>query len=73
MSLRRKATQRIAPRAENLLRLVNDTILYNVSLGETEIKFELPPRLTKAFMIVNETGTLEVDDFRADVVLQKAQ
>ena len=45
------------PRAENLLKLVNQTIVSNL-LRRREAKITLPPLIERAYMIVNETGTL---------------
>ncbi len=49
--------QYMIPRAENLLKLVNQTIVSNL-LHRREAKVTLPPLIERAYMIVNETGTI---------------
>jgi hypothetical protein len=65
--------KRMAPRAENLLRYINDSIIYNLKLGATEFKIWAPSLLNRAFAIVNETGTLIVRDYDASTQFKDKQ
>jgi hypothetical protein len=65
--------KRINPRAENILRHVNDAILYNLREAVGGAVLMLPPRVSRAFMVVNETGTITVRDFNVDVEFMEKQ
>jgi hypothetical protein len=66
-------TKRIPPRAEHLLRYVNDILVNNLRAGEDQSVIVLPAIVSRAFLVVNETSTLEVQDFAADTVLVEVQ
>jgi hypothetical protein len=66
-------TKRIPPRAEHILRYINDILITNLRAGETESVIVLPGIVSRAYMIVNETSTLEVQDFAAGTELVEEQ
>lgn len=56
-------TRRIIPRADHLLRYINDIMLSNLrARTEEDTVVTLPGIISRAYMIVNETATLEVSD-----------
>jgi hypothetical protein len=66
--------KRIPPRAEDLARYINDTIVYNLRVGTDEdITLDLPDIVALAHMITNETGTIPVREFGLDVVFVQSQ
>jgi len=54
--------RRILPRADHMLRYINDVILSNLRAQDTDTVVTLPGLVSRAYMIVNETATLEVLD-----------
>jgi hypothetical protein len=60
MTMPRK--RRILPRADHMLRYINDVILSNLRAQDTDTVVTLPGLVSRAYMIVNETATLEVLD-----------
>lgn len=67
-------TKKIPPRAEFLLRHVNDTML--ASLRKTfayDVPTMRPPIVSTAFTIVNETSLMDVADYSSDVQFQTRQ
>jgi hypothetical protein len=67
-------TKKIPPRAEFLLRHINDTML--ASLRNTlayDVPTMRPPIVYTAFTIVNETSLMDVADYSSDVQFQTRQ
>ena len=62
----RTRTNRMAPRAENVIRHVNDTILYSLKKDFDAAQINLHPIVDLAYMVVNETGTLPYQVFDSD-------
>lgn len=59
--------RRVIPRADHFLRYINDTILSNLrARTEEDTTITLPGIVSRAYMIVNETATLEVSDLTPD-------
>lgn len=56
--------RRIIPRADHMLRYVNSILLNNLrsDTAEEDTIITLPSIVSRAYMIVNETATLEVSD-----------
>jgi hypothetical protein len=56
--------RRIIPRADHVLRYINSIILNNLrsDVPEEDTVITLPSIVSRAYMIVNETATLEVSD-----------
>lgn len=55
--------RRVIPRADHLLRYINDIILSNLrARTDEDTVVTLPGIISRAHMIVNETATLEVSD-----------
>lgn len=50
------------PKAENLLRLANANMVKNFKKKLTA-KIDLPPLIERAYLIVNETGTIPYRDY----------
>lgn len=64
MTMPRK--RRILPRADHMLRYINDVILSNLRAQTTDTVVTLPGLVSRAYMIVNETATLEVLDLKPE-------
>jgi len=60
--------RRIIPRADHMLRYVNSILLNNLrsDTAEEDTVITLPGIISRAYMIVNETATLEVSDLTPD-------
>jgi hypothetical protein len=60
--------RRIIPRADHFLRYINDIILHNLRSEEEEADtiISIPAIVSRAYMVVNETATLEVSDLTSD-------
>jgi hypothetical protein len=59
--------RRVIPRADHFLRYINDIILSNLrARTEEDTTITLPGIVSRAYMIVNETATLEVSDLTPD-------
>jgi len=66
--------RRIPPRAESLVRYINDVIVHNLRVGSDEdIIINLPATVSLAYMVTYETGTIAVQEFGNDVVFVPAQ
>lgn len=60
--------KRIPPRAEELIRYINDTIVRDLKADSSgDVVFTLPDTISLAFKVVNETGTITVIDYGLDV------
>ena len=55
--------RRFPPRAELYLQYVQDSLVYNMTLGERAIAFETPGPVELAYMLINETQTVAVRDY----------
>jgi hypothetical protein len=60
------------PKAEELLRIVQNNIVYNFRAGH-EAKVQLQPLIQRAYNIVNETGVIPYRDYSADATLTREQ
>ncbi len=60
------------PRAEELLRIVQNNIVYNFRAGH-QADIQLEPLIQRAYNIVNESGVIPYRDFSADVTLTPEQ
>jgi hypothetical protein len=59
--------RRVIPRADHFLRYINDIILSNLrARTDEDTIITLPGIVSRAYMIVNETATLEVSDLTPD-------
>lgn len=66
--------RRIPPRAESLVRYINGMIVRNLQVGSDEdIVLDLPPIVSLAYLVTNETGTIVVRDFNADITFVPRQ
>ena len=66
--------RRIPPRAEDFIRYINDTIVFNLRVGNTDdLVLEMPTVVALAYKIVNETGTFELQDVDLNVVFKPRQ
>lgn len=66
--------RRIPPRAESLIRYVNDVIVRNLRTGNTDdIVLNLPDIVGLAYKVVNETGTITVHEYGMDVMFVPRQ
>lgn len=66
--------RRIPPRAENLVRYINDVIVRNLRMqNQDDIVINLPDMVSLAYKVVNETGTLTVHEYGMDVVFVPRQ
>jgi hypothetical protein len=59
--------RRIIPRADHMLRYINSILLSNLrARTDEDTIITLPSIVSRAYMIVNETATLEVSDLTPD-------
>lgn len=65
--------RRFPPRAENFLAYIQEAILYNLEMGQASIVIEMPGPVEIAFMIVNETQTIAVQDYADGTVYVPVQ
>lgn len=60
--------KRIPPRAEELVRYINDVMVFDFAVNRTTgAVLDLPDVVAFAHMVVNEVGTISVQDFGLDV------
>lgn len=60
--------KRIPPRAEEVIRYLNDVMVFDFSVNRTTgAVIDLPDVVAFAHMIANEVGTITVQDFGLDV------
>jgi len=64
MTMPRK--RRILPRADHMLRYINEVILNNLRAQTEDTVITLPGVISRAYMLVNETATLEVLDLKPE-------
>lgn len=60
------------PKAENILRIVMQNIIYNFRGGNDAV-ITMAPLISRAYNIVNETGVIPYKDYTVDVVLLPEQ
>lgn len=65
--------QRIPPRAEAVIRFVNDTVLHNLRLGKDSTQLILPSLVERAYNIVYETSTIEYRKYPSGITTRKKQ
>jgi hypothetical protein len=66
--------RRIPPRAESLVRYINDVMVWNLRVGSDEdIVLNLPAVVSLAYMVTYETGTIPVQEFDTNVMFVPAQ
>jgi len=58
--------RRILPRADHMLRYINEVILNNLRAQTEDTVITLPGVISRAYMLVNETATLEVLDLKPE-------
>lgn len=67
-------TKKIPPRAESLLKYIIDSLITNARRAEDgETKVRLLPLVERAYAIVYETGTMDVEDYTPDDIFIKEQ
>ena len=60
-SLPRKAD--LPPRGEAWVKYINNSLLRNTSLGGEETSVMLPPLVERAYLLVNETAPITVEEY----------
>ena len=67
-------SKRIPPRAEDLIRYVNDVIVQNLKAqSDDDVILNLPDTISLAYKVVYETGTITVHDYGLDVAFVPRQ
>ena len=66
-------SHRIPPRGEAVLRFVNDLILHNLRDEGAITEIILPSLIERAYMVVNETSTIEFRNYPAGVTTRAKQ
>ena len=65
--------RRIPPRAEAVLRYVNDVMLHNMRGGADSTQILLPPLVERAYNVVYETNTIEYRDYPTGIITRNKQ
>jgi hypothetical protein len=66
--------KRIPPRAEELVRYINDVMVFDFAANRnTGAVIDLPDIVAFAHMVTNEVGTIPVQDFGLDVMFVPKQ
>jgi hypothetical protein len=65
MTYPKKSFKYALPRADDYLRLITDSIIWN-SQNNSEAQFTVAPLVTRAYTLVYETGTIPYQDYAPD-------
>lgn len=65
--------RQIPPRAEAWIRYINESLLRNAEMGEDELSVMAPPLVERAYILLNETTPLEVEEYPVGTLFRREQ